>query len=193
VRVYHAVPWTYLDDARDVGDPVTTQRSARPPRARADAMPTRAIAVATGVAASLGLVVLLVPAPPVSGAPSGSVASLDGVAAAASTQAQVGDVTASDVLETAAPSPVPAATTAVTKTKTTTTTKAKTAVKATPKPATGSGGVPKVTPPPAPGATAAPQPSAAPTPNPTPAQTPKPTAMPTPAPTPVPSAASGKP
>ena len=163
---------------------------AMPPRHRPDAMPTRVIALATGVAASLGLVVLLVPAPE-TGAPVGSVAGADGVPPGASAEADA-QVSASDVLETGAPSPVAAsnaAAAAATAKPAKSGTKAKPS--ATAKPAkSGSGSTPTAKPP-APGASAAPGPT--PAPKPTAAPTPKPTAKPTPAPTPVPSAASGKP
>ncbi len=167
---------------------------AMPPRHRPDAMPTRVIALATGVAASLGLVVLLVPAPE-GGAPVGSVAGANGVPPGASAEADA-QVSASDVLETGAPSPVAASAQASSAAAAAATAKpAKSGTKAKPsataKPAkSGSGSTPTAKPP-APGATAAPGPTLAP--KPTAAPTPKPTAKPTPAPTPVPSAASGKP
>ena len=165
---------------------------AMPPRHRPDAMPTRVIALATGVAASLGLVVLLVP-PPATGTPSGSVAGANGVPPGASTEADA-QVSASDVLEGDAPSPI-AASAQASNAAAAAAKPAKTGTKAKPsatsKPAKSGGGSTPTAKPPAPGVTAAPGPTAAP--KPTPAPTPKPTPKPTPAPTPVPSAASGKP
>jgi len=174
----------------------------RPPslgRRRSDALPTRALAAAAGVAATLGLIVVLVPPDTLvanGGGASGNTGNTDpGQAADAS--GVVGDaVSPSDVLETPAPSPSPLATKG-SKTKTKATPKATKGPSATARPAAGgntgssggSSGGGAATPKP----TAKAGPTAKPTPKPTPRPTPQPTPRPTPKPTPVPTAASGKP
>jgi hypothetical protein len=148
-------------------------------RRRADPAPTRAIAVAAGVATTLGLVVVLAPPDATSAGaavlvPSGTELPSDP------------DLAALMVLETPAPSPSPSVTAKA---------KAKAKAKATAKPKSKSTtrSTTKATAKPRTGAKATPRPAGTARPKATAKPTPKPTAKPKPKPTPVPTGASGKP
>jgi len=167
--------------------PVRTPGSMPPGRKRSDPLPTRVIAAAAGVAATLGLIVVL--APPEAQVASGST---DTSAPQGSDAPTDSSALTGDVVESPAPSPVKVSRTARATAKPTHAAKPKAAAGTT------TAAAPRVTPKPGAAATPAPKPTSGPqaTPKPTPKPTPPPpppTPKPTPKPTPVPTGASGKP